>query len=314
MPPAWPDEIDDVLAGDLTAALSYVTPADGAVVTAVAPIGLRDRDAGIVTFTTSLGLGKKLERMKRNPRIALAYHRRDHGFSRSSSFVLVQGDADITAQADRDYLEEVVSPSAERFMGPPRRGRFWDRWLQEYYADRVPVNVTVRRIVSWPDLRCEGEPTVHVGERPASPPASQPPPAKGTGPRVDARRAARRVGELDDVVLSWVEADGYPTVAPVEIGGADEGGIHLAAVSALLPPGARRAGLLGHSYGTQLLGLRARQHTGWLEVAGADGRAVYAPHTEQGFRAPNNKTLLLLANGLVAKRGLRKARREGKAA
>ena len=40
----------------------------------------------------------------------------------------------------------------------------------------------------------------------------------------------------------------------------------------------------------------------WLE----DG--VYAPHTSSGFRAPGNKTLVLLPNGLMAKRGLRKAR------
>ena len=46
-----------------------------------------------------------------------------------------------------------------------------------------------------------------------------------------------------------------------------------------------------------------RQFTGWLEGG------VYAPHTEQGFRAPSNKTLLLLANGFMAKRGLRKARK-----
>jgi hypothetical protein len=37
-------------------------------------------------------------------------------------------------------------------------------------------------------------------------------------------------------------------------------------------------------------------------------RALFAPHTAYGFRAPANKTLLLLANGLLAKRGLRKAR------
>ena len=49
--------------------------------TAVAPIGMRDRAAGTVTFTTSLGLGRKLERIARNPRVALAYHAREHGFA-----------------------------------------------------------------------------------------------------------------------------------------------------------------------------------------------------------------------------------------
>src|SRR3954451_21758771 len=70
----WPDAIDEIIGGDLTAALAYVTPAGGTVVTAVAPIGLRDRDAGTVGFATSLGLGRKLERRPRSgvPRGACA--------------------------------------------------------------------------------------------------------------------------------------------------------------------------------------------------------------------------------------------------
>lgn len=46
-----------------------------------------------------------------------------------------------------------------------------------------------------------------------------------------------------------------------------------------------------------------------MTVGSDRARALYAPHTGFGFRAPANKTLLLLANGLLAKRGLRKARR-----
>jgi hypothetical protein len=52
--------------------------------------------------------------------------------------------------------------------------------------------------------------------------------------------------------------------------------------------------------------LTTRQHTGWLEVA-EHGAATYAPHTETGYQAPANKTLLLLLNGLLAKRGVRQA-------
>ncbi len=68
--------------------------------------------------------------------------------------------------------------------------------------------------------------------------------------------------------------------------------------------------MLGHRYNAKLIGLESRQYTGWLEVAG-DGTAVYAPHTETGFKAPANKTLLLLGNGFLARQGLRRARREG---
>jgi hypothetical protein len=34
-PVRWPDEVDEVIRGDLTAAAAYVTPAGGAVVTGV---------------------------------------------------------------------------------------------------------------------------------------------------------------------------------------------------------------------------------------------------------------------------------------
>ena len=141
----WSDEVDSIIDGDLTAGAAYVTPAGGVVVTAVAPVGLRDRAAGTVGFTTSLGLGKKLERIKRNPKIALAYHAREHGFADSDMYVLVQGIAKPVTDPDRDYLENDLGPKAERFMGPPKRGVFWDRWLQAYYADRVPVRSRSRR-------------------------------------------------------------------------------------------------------------------------------------------------------------------------
>ena len=86
---------------------------------------------------------------------------------------------------------------------------------------------------------------------------------------------------------------------PVVAGAPGAGGI---ALEGPLPPGGRRAGLMAHRYEPKLIGLELRAYTGWLQ----DG--VYAPHTESGFRAPANKTLLLIANGYLARRGLRRAR------
>lgn len=303
----WPDRADQAISGDLTAALAYVTPAGGAVVTAVAPIGLRNRAAGTVSFTTSLGFGKKLERIKRNPRVSLAYHAREHGFCDSSDFVLVQGDAKPAMEPSREYLEQTLRPHAERFMGPPKEGRlFWDRWLREYYQDRVPVAVDVRRVSVWSELDCSGPADIH-GATAAGHPPPQEEPQKGTSPRVDAERAAQRLGGLDHVLLAYVGADGYPEVVPVTVGQAGPGGIRLSSARRL-PPGGRRAGVVGHSYRAKLIGLAARQYTGWLHVG--EGGAVYAPHTQSGFRAPPNKTLLLFFNGLLAKQGLRRARRQ----
>jgi hypothetical protein len=306
MPPVqWPDAIDEVIGGDLTAALAYVTPAGGAVVTAVAPIGLRDRDAGTVSFTTSLGFGRKLERIERDPRVALAYHAREHGHSRGSRFVLVQGSATVVKEPDPDYLE-FIGRQATPFMGPPRRGVFWDRWLSAYYSDRVPVHVTVHRIVSWPDLSCGGEPEVH-GAPLADAPPPQTPPAKGTGPRLDAERAGRAAAKLPHQLVAFRGGDGHPVVVPVHVDGADAGAVTLEAAPGLLPAGGRRAGMLAHEYQEKLIGLAARQHTGWIEADGT--RALYAPHTGSAFRAPANKTLLLLGNGYLARRGLKQARR-----
>jgi Pyridoxamine 5'-phosphate oxidase len=308
MPLAWDEEIDAVLGGDLTAALGYRTPAGGVVVQAVAPIGLRDRVAGTVGFTTSLGFSKKLERIARDPRVAMAFHAREHGSAAGRSFVLVQGRARVVASPSPEQRMQVRELAAAR-LGAPREGWFWNRWLREYYAARVPVLVEVERIVVWPDLRCAGSPRV-IGEAlPDAAPEVQRPPARGTAPRLDAARAGRRVRDTEHTLLGFVGGDGRPVVVPVEVADPGPGGLPLRA-AAPLPPGGRRAGLLGHSYRPQLIGLEARQYTGWLEVA-HDTHAVYMPHTETGYRAPANKTLLLLLNGLLAKRGMRAAGRAG---
>jgi Pyridoxamine 5'-phosphate oxidase len=286
----WSDADDAIIGGDLTAALGYVTPAGGVVLAAVAPIGLRDRDAGTVAFTTSLGLGKKLERLRRDPRVALAYHAREHGLGpqHDRRFVLVQGTASFSDEAPpRDALDR-IGAQAEPFMGPPRRGPFWDRWLQAYYVDRIQVTVAVERVL-------------HLPEEPPPPAApAQSPPRNGAAPRVDCPRAARRLQRTAHHLLGWRGADGFPIIAPVTLGAATPAGIPVGG-DVPLPEGGRRAGLLGHSYHAQLVGLHSRTHTGWLQ----DG--VYAPHTESGFVTPRNKTLVLLINGLMARRGLKKA-------
>jgi hypothetical protein len=304
----WDDAVHEVLTGDITAALAYVTPAGGAVVTAVAPCGSAVRAEGVVGFTTSLGFGKKLERIVRQPSLALAYHSREHGFSTSAQFVLVQGSATVDLTPSEQRLR-AFEPQATRYLGEIKRGAVWDRLLREYYGERVFVDVDVRRIIAWPDLQAAGEAVV-VGALPAGPPTPQAPPKNGTGPRVDVAGIAGRMAALPHRVLAFRGADGFPVVVPVELAGHDANGLRLVDSHGLLPPGGRRAGFLGHAYRPQLVGLSTRVLTGWLDVAD-DGSAVYAPHTSKGFTAPPNKNLLLVTNGLVAKYGFRKARRSG---
>src|SRR5829696_9948389 len=97
----------------MTAALAYATPAGGAVVLAVAPVGLRDRERGRVGFTTSLGFSKKLDRIRHEPRVALAYHAREHGRSDRPEFVLVQGRAELVAEPSAGDRERMRRQAAQ---------------------------------------------------------------------------------------------------------------------------------------------------------------------------------------------------------
>jgi len=307
----WDDALDEVFAGDLTVGLGYLTPAGGVVVQAVAPIGLRDRDRGTLGFTTSLGFSKKLERIAGDPRVALAFHAREHGTATGTAYVLAQGRARVIEQPTEAEKDQ-VRVNATAHLGPPKEGIFWSRWLRAYYEARVPVEVAVQRLLTWPGLDCAGAAGVSGEPLPAPQPQPQRAPANGTGPRIDVARAAKRLRGTAHILLGYAGADGAPMIVPVAIGADDAGGIALTS-AAPLPPGGRRAGLLGHSYRPKLIGLEARQHTGWLEVAD-DGSAHYAPHTETGYKAPPNKTLLLLLNGALARRGMKQATKASRAA
>jgi hypothetical protein len=309
-PVRWSDEADEVIRGDLTVAAAYVTPAGGAVAVGVTPCGLSDRQQGTLGFTTSLGFCKKLERIVRDPHVALAYHAREHGFSTSPRYVLAQGMASVDLEPSPVRLKE-FGPQATRFLGELKQGPVWDRLLREYYAERVFVDIDVARVVTWPDLCAAGEPEA-AGAALPDPPAPQKEPRFGTGPRADPAMSAGLLSPLPHRLLAWQGSDGFPVVVPVALAGHDHRGLRLVAPPGLLPPGGRRAGLLAHAYRPKLVGLATRILTGWLDV-GDDGNAVYAPHTSKGFRAPPNKNLLLVSNGLMAKAGHWQARRSGAA-
>src|SRR2546430_2897530 len=120
-PVSWPGEVDEVIRGDLTAAAAYVTPAGGAVVSSICPMGIDRREEAEGGFTTSLGFAKKLERIIADPHVTLAYHAPEHGFSASPAFVLAQGIASGDIPPSRDPLEAMVPPG-ERDGGAVGRG------------------------------------------------------------------------------------------------------------------------------------------------------------------------------------------------
>ena len=214
----WPREVDDVLGGDHVVMLAYVTPASGVVLLPVTNFAVRDGDAGTLTaVNSSVAMWRKLDRIRRNPRIALAYHTRTHADNERSEYVLVQGTATLSPPIP-DYPGTIIE-HWERIEPWSDRNALWE-WWQRVYALRVAIEVAVERVVTWPDLACEGAPRVYGAPLPP-PPTPQPSPQKGTGPRIDHERAAAKARHLPEALLGWVGADGFPVVVPVEVAGAE---------------------------------------------------------------------------------------------
>ena len=320
-PISWPDPIEEILAGDQTIMLATVTPASGVVLLPVTSFVLRDREtATLSVVNTSVGVGKKLKRIRANPRVALAYHTREHGLSKRPEYVLVQGSATIT-EPDPRYLDslferaegqladlatartsvdDVYADSLRHYVDRLRAeipsGRFWDWWLRDWHH-RVGIDIAIERVLAWPDLECRGGAEMFGAQPRPSEPAPQREPAKGTAPRLDHRRAARRARRLPHALLGWVGADGHPVVVPAEVAGADPRGILLTVAEGLVPPGGRRAGFTAHWFGRNDVGLRQRVYTGWLEADAGAGQVVYAPQSEASFTIPRSRLAFWIAAG-----------------
>ena len=301
----WDDDVDEIIAGDAAVGVASVTPAHGVVIMPMAPLGLRDRDAGTVTVTSSLGLPKKLERIRRNPSVALAYHAREHGDSDSPLYVLVQGTATMDERPNRAWLES-ITPQWEHFLGP-RHGGPLGRFMDIYYWQRIAITVQVRRITVYDGT--SAPPRVLGDDLPDGAPPGQRAPKQGTLPRVDTAKIATQVQRLPHTLLGWVGADGLPMVARVRSQDTTERGLSLVSSDAPLPPGGRRAGLTAHAFQEHMVGQEQRVHTGWIEVDGTE--AMYAPHTKAGYALPRSKALMTLGSAVGTQAGYRRARKLG---
>ena len=302
----WSDEVEEILDGDHALMLAYATPAKGVVLLPVSNFAVRDRSAGTVTaVNTSVGAWRKLERIRRNPRVALVFHTREHAATDRPEYVLVQGTASLAPPVE-DYPSTIID-NWERFEPWGDLHPLWKRW-RRVYALRVAIEVAVERVLVWPDLGCRAALEVEGASLRADPPRPQAAPAKGTAPRIDHHRAAKRAARLPHVLLGWIGADGFPMVAAVGVAGSEAGGIVLDAADGIVPPGGRRAGLTAHSFSRYVIGQNQRKHTGWLE---AGERLVYSPHTQSTYRFPASWTLFQLISGGFTRLGLRGARRAG---
>jgi hypothetical protein len=302
----WSDRVEEILDGDHAVALAYATPAQGVVLAPVSNFGLNDREAGIVTVNSSVGAWKKLERIRRNPQVAIAFHTRAHAAHDRPEYVLVQGRASLQPPLE-DYPSSILE-HWERIEPWRDLGPLWKRWLR-VYALRVEIRIAVERIVVWPDLECRGAPEVEGAALPVEAPTPQERPAKGTAARVNQTSAARRAARLPNVLLGWIGADGFPFVIPVGVSATDERGIQLKPPSALVPPGGRRAGLTAHWFSHGVVGQRQMICTGWMEVEQGSGVVTYSPHTLAAYRMPSSRFIYRVVVGVFTRLRYREARR-----
>jgi len=306
---AWSEEVDEIIGGDHVVMLVYATPASGTVLLPLNNFGGRDREAGTIrALNTSVGAWRKLERIRHNPKVAIAYHTRAHSETSCPEYVLVQGRANLSDPVP-DY-PATLGERWDRFEPWTSTPTIWKRW-QRIYALRVQIDIEVERIFVWPDLNCLGDPTVHGTPFSCSPPASQRKPAKGEGPRLNAERAAAKAARLPHSLLGWVGPDGYPIAVPVEVVAGGPAGISLRAAPGSVPPGERRAGLTSHWFAARATGQHQRKYTGWLTVSGDGDRLLYAPHTQSTHRFPASRTLYRLVSGAAGRLGVRGARQAG---
>lgn len=302
------DTLDAILDGDFTVVLAQVTPLRGVVLAPVNSFGW-ECESRTFRFTSDLAAFKKLRRLEANPRVALVFHTREHGTARGEDYIVVQGDARFSWYPDRDRLRPFYQRPGTT-LGPGNLGGpLWNWWLSPFWWERVVVEVTAQRIIAFPDSSCDSEASVLGAAEPSGPPASQTPPAKGTGPRVEITRSTRRLRALPHRLLGWVGADGYPMVAPVHAAQATTAGIVLTTPDGLVPGGGRRAGLTGHAFTSGTLGQRQLAFTGWLDNDGATVR--YAPHTRLAYRVPANRFVWRTVGGAVTRIGLERARHDG---
>ena len=300
----WPDHVQEILRNDRCVALLTRTPAAGVVLTPVTTIGEFDAGTGPVTTTTSFGNFGKLRSIDRDDRCAMVFHARDHSPVGGAAVVVAQGRASFPAVADPTYADTGQVDRWEEFMPPRKRGRFWDWVGREYYEARVPITLTVERLVV---LDGDDHSVAEVLGLPLGPPpAAQDPPGKGAGPRVPGRKYAKRLTKCRHTLLGWVDAEGFPTAVPVD---ARPDGDLLRLQGAGIPDGGRRAGFLGHWFEPRLVGQGSVVTTGWLEHHGDE--CTYAPHSLAGYDLPASDLAFALGGGLASKFGYRKAERLG---
>lgn len=153
-----PQEVEDVLEGALVAILTVVNERNEPVSHPMLP--LYDRDRGLLYFTSSVLFSKKLEHIKKNPRVSVLISRREYVKSDRYHAVEIKGDARV--------LEQDLSREWQKLLPLWRKKEpYIDAYLKQRFAlplfwERAIIEVRPRKVMVWRDGDLEKEPEYYI--------------------------------------------------------------------------------------------------------------------------------------------------------
>jgi Pyridoxamine 5'-phosphate oxidase len=158
---------------------------------------------GSLAVTTALGMPRKAEHARRNPRVALLFSDATGAGIERPSMILVQGtavvdDADLDANRQR-YRDDTAAKPTGPAQPPPARGHDW-------YFTRIYIHVEPERMYVWRDGDVGARPDVYGDLSRAGAPEER---SRG-GVLGPGRRIAEVGSRYETAVLSLVTPDGYP--------------------------------------------------------------------------------------------------------
>mgnify|MGYP002396980070 CR=1 FL=1 len=159
--PSW---IEDVFYKYLTCEFTTISK-DSPISYPVGPI-FYDKERGKMIVTSAPAFSKKVESIKKNPRVSILFSNPIGSGLDHAPIVLVQGTAKVddrdfeaNSRALRKYIIEVVrkQPKAAGLFAPGINGWFM-RKLMGWYLYRIIIEVTPETILAWKNGDLDGEP------------------------------------------------------------------------------------------------------------------------------------------------------------
>ncbi len=146
MPTELPHEVEEVLDGALVAILTVVN--DRGLPVSHPMLPLYDRGNKKLYFTSSILFSKKLEHIKRNPRVSVLFSQREFIRSPSYHVVMLKGDARVID----DDLSSVWTSLLPLWR---RKEPYIDAYLRQRVAfplfwERAVIEVMPRTTLVWP--------------------------------------------------------------------------------------------------------------------------------------------------------------------